>query len=88
MSGFFKKIFGGFSASRIEKTFDIETDPTQSSRCKFCGQTIVWKDLKNGRRWPFNTRKVNCADDEGNIFLAWVPHFQTCRKWRHKRKRS
>ena len=86
MASFLRKLFGGFSASKINDEFDKDSPSTQYSRCKYCGQRIVWKTLKTGQRWPLNTYKSHCVDDDGNVFLAYLPHFETCKKWRKKNK--
>ena len=85
MANFLRKLFGGFSASKIKDEFDRDISSQQTGRCKFCGQKIIWKDLKNGKRWPLNPYKTTVVDDEGNIFNGYLPHFKTCRKWRRKK---
>ncbi|PIU18670.1 MAG: hypothetical protein COT16_01510 [Elusimicrobia bacterium CG08_land_8_20_14_0_20_44_26] len=84
MANFFRKLFGGFSASRISDEFDREIGGAQVARCKFCGRKIIWKNIKNGKRWPLNLSKTVVVDDEGNVFEGFLPHFKTCSKWRDK----
>lgn len=82
MSNFLRKFFGGASPSKIVSEFDREISSTQEGRCKYCGKPIIWKNLKTGQRWPLDVEKKHCVDDEGNVFLAYVPHFETCPLWR------
>jgi len=89
MANFFKKIFGGgFSASKISDSFEKDFSPTQPGKCRYCGKSVIWKDIKTGQRWPLNPKKMHCVDDDGNVFLAYVPHFETCHKWRKSEEKN
>ena len=86
MAGFFSKLFRGFGPGKITGIFDKEKQDKRYGRCRYCGRKIFWMDLKSGQRWPLDVNKRHCFDEEGNSFLAYIPHFETCRKWRKRAK--
>lgn len=50
------------------------------SKCKGCGEEIVWIKTKNNKIMPCNAEKTTVVTEQGQTIIGHTPHWATCPK--------